>query len=177
MYMKKFKYIFFLVGLYVQLFFLYVKCHQNNINRCLVFNKDYVYKTFMIYPFMVVLNLTLIYLIQDKKTGLLKEILLLFIIVSVLSALLSFCYSFFFVHDVRRTWTYLLAAFLFELTIAMPYEHTEFLTILIDFYLSFMWIKILHYIDKMYFSSDKKFPATIAGLVGTILGALIGLIH
>lgn len=155
----------------------YIKFYLKATNRYLIFNKDYVYKAFMIYPFMVILNTTLIYLIQDRKSGLLKEVLLLFFMASVVSALLSFLYSFFIVHDVKRTWTYLLAAFLFELTIVMPYEHTEFLTILIDFYLSFMWIKILHYIDKMYFSSDKKFPATIAGLVGTILGALIGLIH
>lgn len=175
--MKKVKYIFFLVSLYIQLFFLYLNYHRKAINRYLIFNKDYVYKTLIIYPFVVILNLTLIYLIQDKESGLLKEILLLFFIISILSTLLSFYYSFFFVHDIKRTRTYLLAIFLFELTISMPYKHTEFLTILIDFYLSFIWIKLLHYIDRTYFYNNDKFPTTLAGIIGTVLGALIGLMH
>lgn len=169
--MKKIKHSFFLIAMDVK---RYWKIFIKLLNSY----KNYIYSSLIIFPFIITINTTLIGLAQDAKLGMTSKVFELFITASYVSIVLSFLYSL-LVHDIKRTFLYLVASFLFVLTIYVPYEYVwmTYLTIFIDLYLSFIWVKLLKYIDRTYFSKSKTFPATIVGFIGAILAALIGLIR
>ena len=138
-YMKKIKHSFFLIAMDVK---RYWKIFIKLLNSY----KNYIYSSLIIFPFIITINTTLIGLAQDAKLGMTSKVFELFITASYVSIVLSFLYSL-LVHDIKRTFLYLVASFLFVLTIYVPYEYVwmTYLTIFIDLYLSFIWVKLLKY--------------------------------
>ena len=135
--MKKIKHSFFLIAMDVK---RYWKIFIKLLNSY----KNYIYSSLIIFPFIITINTTLIGLAQDAKLGMTSKVFELFITASYVSIVLSFLYSL-LVHDIKRTFLYLVASFLFVLTIYVPYEYVwmTYLTIFIDLYLSFIWVKLL----------------------------------
>ncbi|MGN1283350.1 MAG: hypothetical protein ACI4UB_06000 [Limosilactobacillus sp.] len=145
-------------------------------------NADFVYKTLILYPFVLVMHLLLRSEFLTNDVSVLRTAVVYILVASIMSFAIGISFSV-YINDFRNKLCYFLA-FAIILIGILPTNQSVGIVILYiimvgDFLVSGTWIFFLSSIDRKFFkkNGNNNFPATLIGVIGTIIGAIIGLLN